>query len=465
MNPVNTFSFSLLFFSSCVFLKASVIPENPNIVFVLADDLGIGDLGCYGQKKIKTPNLDQLAAHSLIFENHYSGSSVSAPSRCSLLTGLHTGLSSVRGNVNTVVDGEDFDLPLLETDVTIAQLLKEKGYKTMCVGKWGLGGPNSSGSPSKKGFDYFFGYLSQKSAHRYYPEYLYENSEKVYLNNKVYSHHLIVEKGLEFISNCGEDPFFAYFAITPPHADLDYPDLNRYGYDGKFVETQVPLNNPHFKKQDKPKATYASMVSEIDENVGRIIQVLKEKNLWDNTIFIFSSDNGVHCEGGHDPVYFNSNGGLRGFKRDLYEGGIRTPFILSWPKKIKAQRKTEHLSAFWDFFPTIAHITGIPIKENTDAISYYPTILGDSLLQKQHDYLYFEFYPQGGKQAIIAEDGWKLVRLNVFNKKKTQEELFYLPDDKKEVVNRIYENKAIADSLRQIARDVRRDNFRFNWRE
>lgn len=275
-----------LLVSAFVEIAAQKNSENPNIVFVLADDMGIGDLGCYGQKKIKTPNIDKLAEKGLLFTNHYSGSTVSAPSRCSLLTGKHTGHAYIRGNKGIKSEEGFFDLHLPSDEVTVAEILKRKGYATMCVGKWGLGGPHTTGSPVKKGFDYFFGYLSQGAAHRYYPEYLYENEDKVMLNKKVYSHFLIMEKGLDFIRKNAGHPFFAYFAITPPHADLDYPDLSQY--EDAFPETPY-INNKQkgFKTQMKPKAAYASMVSEIDKNVGQIIQLLKEKGILENTIIIF----------------------------------------------------------------------------------------------------------------------------------------------------------------------------------
>ena len=272
----------------------------PNIVYILCDDLGIGDLGCYGQTKIKTPNIDKLADEGILFTDHYSGSAVSAPSRCCLMTGKHTGHSYVRGNKSD----NGFDLALPAEEVTVAQVLKQKGYKTMCVGKWGLGGP---GTPLQKGFDYFYGYLSQREAHRYYPERLFENDKEVKLGGKAYSHFLIMDKGLDFIRKNADNPFFAYFSITLPHADLDYPDISEYS--GEFPEKPYGREKVEaFKMQLNPKATYASMVSEIDRNVGQIIQLLKEEGIWENTIIFFSSDNGVHLTGGHDYKFFNSNG-------------------------------------------------------------------------------------------------------------------------------------------------------------
>lgn len=432
----------------------------PNIVFVLADDMGIGDLGCYGQQKIKTPHIDRLAEQGLLFTQHYSGSTVSAPSRCCLLTGKHTGHAYVRGNKGVKSEYGHFDLHLPADEQTVAELLKLKGYATMCVGKWGLGGPHTSGSPIKKGFDYFFGYLSQGAAHRYYPEYLYENEEKVMLDKKVYSHSLIMEKGIDFIRSHSDQPFFAYFAITPPHADLDYPDLSQY--EDAFPETPYINNKPTgFKTQMKPKAAYASMVSEVDKNVGQIIEVLKDLGVWENTILIFSSDNGVHCVGGHEPDFFDSNGPFRGYKRDLYEGGVRAPFIVSWPNVIKEKRVTGHITTFWDFLPTVVELVGVVSSNEWDGISYLPLLKGEKM-RHNHPYIYYEFYEQGGKQSIL-KDGWKLIRLNLSHPEKIQEELYYLPNDIGETTNLQNQNPEKTEELRLLMESVHTESEYFNW--
>lgn len=449
---------------SQVVIVPAVAGELPNIVFVLVDDMGIGDIGCYyNQPKIKTPNLDELASKSLQFMQHYSGSTVSAPSRCCLLTGKHTGVAYVRGNKGVVSQEGNFDLHLPAGEVTVAELLKQKGYATMCVGKWGLGGPKTTGSPLNKGFDYFFGYLAQGDAHRYYPEFLYENENKVRLGGRVYSHWMIMDKGLEFIRKQQKgNPYFAYFAITPPHADLDYPDLSEY--QGEFLETPFINKNGKggFKTQMAPKAAYASMVTEIDRSVGKIISLLKERGEWENTILIFSSDNGVHCVGGHDPEFFGSNGPFRGYKRDLYEGGIRTPFIVSWPKHIKEHREISHISAFWDFLPTACDITDVEVPMGVSGISYLPTLLGHEKQQPRHDYIYYEFYEMGGKQSLL-KDGWKLLRLNVSKPDKTVEELYYLPDDVGEEHNLIGDNSAKAAELKALMEKAHTKSEIFNW--
>ena len=438
----------------------------PNIVFVLADDMGIGDLNCYfKQENIHTPNSDTLAAHGLQFMQHYSGSTVSAPSRCCLMTGKHTGHSYVRGNKGIDTPQGKFDLALPEQEVTVAQLLKQKGYATMCVGKWGLGGPGTSGSPVNKGFDYFFGYFGQAHAHRYYPEYLYENEQRVSLNGRVYSHWLIMEKGLDFIRKQKKgQPYFAYFAITLPHADMDYPDMRNFT--GKYKETPY-LNvdgKKGYKTQIEPEATYAAMVTEVDKSVGKIIELLKTRGEWENTVFIFSSDNGAHGEGGHNWDFFDSNGPFRGHKRDLYEGGVRTPFLVSWPRHISGHRKTTHISAFWDFLPTVCDIAGVTVPDDVDGISYLPTLLGKEHEQKRHEYIYFEFYEGGGKQSIL-KDNWKLVRLNVFKPDKLKEELYYLPDDIGENKNLLDKYPEKASELKNLLKGARAESKVFRWKQ
>lgn len=444
-------------FAATTFVQAQ---ERPNIVFILADDMGIGDLGCYGQEKIQTPNIDKLAKQGMRFTSHYSGSTVSAPSRCALLTGKHTGHGYVRGNKSEKTPEGSFDLSLPGNEVTVAEILKKSGYATFCVGKWGLGGPDTSGSPMNQGFDYFFGYLGQGSAHKYYPEFLYEDNKKVMLNGKVYSHFEIMNRGLNFIRENKEKPIFAYFAITPPHADLDYPDLSQY--DGKFEEKPyINDKKKGYKTQMKPRAAYASMVSEIDKNVAQITSLLDSLGKLENTIIIFSSDNGVHNVGGHNPKFFNSNGGFRGNKRDLYEGGIRTPFIVSWPKHIAPGSTSNHISTFWDFMPTVCDIVNVKSPKKIDGISYLPTLLGQDKNQKKHDYLYYEFFEQGGKQCVI-KDGWKLVRLNVLKKDKTKEELYDMNNDPKEKNNIISTNEAKANELRKIMAGARTASSHFN---
>ncbi|MBQ7195464.1 MAG: arylsulfatase [Bacteroidales bacterium] len=440
------------------------LPENtkPNIIFILADDMGIGDVEPYGGKMIETPNISRLAQDGMLFTHHYSGSTVSAPSRCALMTGMDMGHAWIRGNAGTA---SGFDSALRPEDVTVAEILKAQGYATGCVGKWGLGGPDSQGRPGLQGFDYFCGYLSQGAAHNYYPDYLYENNEEVYLGGEVYSHFYIMEHGLQFMKEHINEPLFMYFAITPPHADLDYPDISHY--DGKFEE--VPwVNNPKsgrgYKSNPKPRATYASMVSEIDKNVGMVIDLLEKEGKLDNSIIIFSSDNGVHHVGGHDPDYFNSNGPFRGYKRDLYEGGIRTPFIVRWPGVVKPGSTTDCITTFWDFLPTVCDIVGAKTPDKIQGISYLPTLLGQKQ-KRTHSYIYYEFYEQGGKQSVMTtKDGWKLVRLNMNNPDKIVEELYNINDDIAEEHNRIKEFPEKADALRELAGYARTESELFKWK-
>lgn len=433
--------------------------QTPNIVYIMADDLGIGDLGCYGQQQIKTPCIDGLARNGMMFMRHYSGSSISAPSRCTLLTGKHTGHAAIRGNKPvTLADGEKYDTPLPAKEVTVAKLLKQKNYRTACIGKWGMGGPDSEGHPNRHGFDYFYGYLGQGHAHSYYPPFLFENNEKIMLEKKHYSHNLIVEKALDFIDKNAEHPFFLYFSPTIPHAELAVPEENMQQYEGQFQEK--PFAGGHYCAQPKPRAAYAAMVTLLDTNVGQIIELLKRKGVYENTIIIFTSDNGVHKEGGHDPEYFNSNAGLRGIKRDFYEGGIRTPFIVEWPGMIAPGSRNQHVSAFWDFLPTVCDITGISTPHDIDGISYLPVLKG--LEQPEHDYLYYEFYEKQGTQAVIQDD-WKLISLQVNAPKKTHYELYNLKTDPKEQHNVAVLYPDRVEQLKALIKQAHTKNPIFNY--
>lgn len=430
--------------------------KSPNIIYIMADDMGIGDLGCYGQTKIKTPAIDKLAANGMRFTHHYAGCTVSAPSRCSLMTGKHTGHSYIRGNHDVkAYDGEMYDHPLADEELTVAELLKTKNYVTACIGKWGMGGPGSEGHPNKQGFDYFFGYLGQLNAHRYFPRFLWENDRKIDLDEKQYSHDMAIGKALNFIDSNAGHPFFLYLSVTIPHADLQVPDGELGEYDGMFDES-AKVNYGGYYKEPKPKATFAAMVSRLDRDVQRIVDLLEEKGLTENTVVVFTSDNGTHREGGHDPEFFNSNGGFRGIKRDLYEGGIRTPFIVSWPGTIKKGRVCEHVSAFWDFMPTVCELAGVPVPKTTDGISYLSSLTGKGR-QKKHDDLYFEFHEGGGKQAIIKGD-WKLIRLQVNNPEKTVLELYNLKNDPAEQYNLLAEQPSVVKNLEKLLDDNHREN-------
>jgi len=391
--------------------KNKVIKRPPNIIYILADDLGYGDLSCYGQEKFSTPNIDQLAAEGMLFTQHYSGATVCAPSRSALMTGLHTGHTPIRGNKEIYPEGQH---PIFDKYITIAEILKQKGYKTGAFGKWGLGFPGSEGDPLNQGFDEFYGCKCQAQAHRYYPYHLWKNNEKVILegnlglNEQTYAPSLIHDKTLEFIKKNKDRPFFAYVASPLPHAELRVPEkqLNKYrnkflpekSYDGCDVLCKQ-TNFGGYSSQHEGHAAFAGMINLLDEQVGEIVRKLRELGLENNTLLIFSSDNGPHQEGGADPEYFNSNGVYRGFKRDLYEGGIRVPMIAKWPAKIKDNSESGHISTFWDVMPTIAGITKAEKPGNLDGISFLPTLLGQNN-QEQLEYLYWGFHELGGRRAI-----------------------------------------------------------------
>lgn len=419
----------------------------PNVIYMLADDLGYGDLGCYGQEFIKTPQIDKMAIEGMKFMQHYSGSAVCAPARSSLMTGLHTGHTFVRGNKEIGNEGQQ---PLDEDVYTMGQLMKEAGYVTGAFGKWGLGMQNTTGSPLRKGFDEFFGYLCQRYAHRYYPEYLWHNDQKFPLDGNdwtsmvSYAPDVIHEKSLEFIRENKDKPFFLYIPFVAPHAEIIAPEDEFLEiYKGKFEETHWGVKNEDNKNagndygaanfniagyapQCTPRAVYAAMVSRLDAQVGEVLDLIKELGIDDNTLVIFTSDNGPHQEGGADPDFFNSNGPFKGYKRDLYEGGIRVPMIARWPGKIAEGSESQHPSVFYDMMPTMADLTQSTLNGPVDGQSFLPILLGN-VQQKTHDYLYWEFHEKGGRQALRRGD-WKLVRYNVLTENFTTE-LYNLSDD------------------------------------
>lgn len=440
----------MLLFMGCTSPKKSTDKNQklnvpPNIVYILADDLGYGDLGCYGQEKIETPNIDLLAKKGMLFTNHYAGNSVCAPSRSTFLTGLHTGHTPIRGNKPTTEYNEG-QVPISSESITIGELLKAKGYKTGAFGKWGLGYPGSEGDPNNQGFDEFFGYNCQREAHRYYPGHLWHNDKKVILKgndtkNKItYSGDVIHEKVLEFIDKNKDNPFFLYYPNLIPHAELVLPEgdllkkyRKKFGKEQAFVNPKKgsDYGDQDFKvssysSQPEPKATFAAMVSLLDQQVGDVIAKLEEHQLMENTVVIFTSDNGPHAAGGALPSFFNSNGGLRGKKRDLYEGGIRVPMIVRWDGVIPQESISDHVSAFWDMLPTFAELAKVNFNQKVDGISLVPTLKGEK--QTTHHNLYWEFHEKGGRQAL-RKGNWKVVKLNVFNASKTTVELYNLDAD------------------------------------
>ncbi len=457
-----------LFLSAVLFLvSCSEQAAKPNIIYILADDLGYGDLGCFGQTTIKTPELDKMASQGIKFTSHYSGSTVCAPSRCSLMTGLHTGHSRIRGNSRQ---------PLLPEDVTVAELLQQEGYKTGLIGKWGLGEAGSTGVPNKQGFDYFFGYLSQLRAHNSYPEYLWRNEEKAMLDNKVeiiqetyakgvgsvarekntHSHDLFTREALSFIEANKDSSFFLYLAYTIPHANNEGIRMGQIGM-------EVP-DLGIYKDKDWPEAqkAHAAMITYLDKDVGLLLSKLQTLKIAQNTLVIFSSDNGPHAEGGADPEFFNSNGKLRGMKRDLYEGGVRVPTIAWWPGKIAAGSQSDHNSAFWDFLPTACDVAGIPVSVANDGISFYQTMLGGE--QKKHDYLYWEFLEKGGRQGVRM-GSWKAVKYNMSKNRDAPIQLFDISTDIGEEVDVSDSHPEIVEQMNQIMKSARTpsDVFQFDY--
>ena len=372
--------------------------RKPNIVFILADDLGYGDLGCYGQKQIQTPHLDRMAAEGMRFTQAYAGSTVCAPSRCTLMTGLHTGHAVVRTN------GAG---PIGPSDVTVTEILKKAGYRTALYGKWSLGGIYTSGYPLEKGFDEWFGYFSQSHAHEYYPEMLLDQRREVLIrgnfgvpDKKVYAHDLFTERALRFLQEAKDGPFFLHVCYTIPHANNELGNATGNGM-------QVPSDAPYSSK-DWPQVekNFAAMITRMDSDVGKLLEALRKTGQARNTLVIFTSDNGPHREGGHSPDFFDSNGPLRGIKRDLYEGGIRVPFIAWWPGSIQAGTVNHEVIAFWDFLATAAELAGATPPQ-TDGISLVPALTGKPLPKRE--YLYWEFHERGFSQAVRMGN-WKAVR-------------------------------------------------------
>lgn len=401
----------------------------PNIVLILADDLGYADLSCYGQKNFTTPHLDALAAEGLRFTQHYAGSSVCAPSRACLLSGLHTGHVYQRANGQIAFRPDP-------QDISIARLLKDAGYHTAMIGKSGLSGrtPNAR-HPNEKGFDHFFGFVSHGEAHRYYPQALLRNGAPVTypanhgFEGEQYSGDLFLAEALAYLDEraaaSARRPFFLHLAFQQPHADLVAPPAWRDRFVGKFQETPFPGNA--YRAESHPKATYAAMVTCLDDAVGQVRARLETLGLAENTLVVFSSDNGAMSEGGWSRDNFNSSGPLRGGKRDLYEGGLRVPLIAWWPGRIAAGQITNHVSAFWDFVPTACELAGTPAPPDSDGLSYVPALLARGV-QPQHEHLYWELHEQGGKQAV-RRGPWKLVRLDALDPARQRAELYNLERD------------------------------------
>jgi arylsulfatase A-like enzyme len=365
---------------------ASAGPEKPNIIFIMCDDLGYGQIGAYGQKMIQTPRIDQMAQEGLLLTDYYSGTAVCAPSRCALMTGLHVGHTYIRGNheIQKTAEHESGQLPIPAETITVAEKMKEAGYATGLVGKWGLGYPASEGDPLDQGFDFFAGYNCQRRAHHYYPEWVWRNKDKVTLGKQDtaegYSHYFLTREARSFITENKDQPFFLYLAYTIPHSMLEIPadDPNYTMYGNK--------NWPEKQK------IHAGMISLMDQDVGGIMDLLKELKIDERTLVVFTSDNGPHSEGGAKPDFFDDNGPLRGIKRNMYEGGVRVPFVAWWPGVIAPGQTSKHIGAHWDLMPTACELAGVEPPANIDGISYVPLLKGDSANQPKHKYVYFELH-------------------------------------------------------------------------
>jgi arylsulfatase A len=456
-------SFLLGTFGLCCLLSCLGVAQDhsfqdkPNFIFILADDLGWGELGCYGQEKIRTPHLDRLAAEGIRFTQFYAGSPVCAPSRCVLLTGKHSGHAYIRNNSEVKPEGQ---LPIPDEEITLAELLKQAGYTTAIIGKWGLGPPGSSGDPLNQGFDFFFGYNCQRHAHNHYPTFLYRNRDKVRLDNPDFPAHqsfppdldpndpknyarylgkdfapdLMTEEALKFIRENREKPFFLYFATTIPHLALQVPEDSLQEYLGKFPETPY-LGDRGYLPHYAPRAAYAAMITRLDAHIGKMLALLDELGIAERTVIFFSSDNGpTHGRGpenlgvgGTDTDFFRSAGPWSGRKGTLFEGGIRVPLIVRWRGKISPGRVTDHMAGFQDVLPTILDIIGRQPPPDCDGISFLPTLLGQPG-QKQHPYLVWEFYGYGGQQAVRL-GRWKGIRIDCYKNPTGPLQLYDLETD------------------------------------
>jgi len=466
----------LLLLAGCGGGETDTSPR-PNIVLIVADDLGYGDLGAYGQDRIRTPNLDRMAEEGMLFRQFYAGSTVCAPSRSVLMTGQHTGRTPIRGNEPVQPIGQQ---PLPDSSVTIAEVLQQAGYATGAFGKWGLGAPGSEGAPQRQGFDRFFGYIGQRRAHFYWPEFLFESTGDTLrrvplegnrvndtstpdfphpgagppLERGTYSHDAILERALSFIGTQAraDAPFFAYLPVTIPHASVVAPDSAFAPYldeDGNSIFDETPFPGDHYTEQPRPKAAYAAMVTHLDRGVGRILDRLEARGVAENTIVLFTSDNGPHGEGGYQPEYFDSNGPLRGMKRDLYEGGIRVPQIAWWPGRVEAETTTDVPSYFGDYMQTFADLAGAEAPDATQSVSLVPTLLGDSARQATPDHLYWEFQ---GAQAV-RQGRWKAVRDSIGG---GPVELYDLEADPAESTDVADDHPDVVEQMRRLMNEAHR---------
>lgn len=490
-------TFLLVWSISCTTEQEHQGQRLPNIIYILADDLGYGELGAYGQEKIETPHIDAMAAAGMRFTQHYAGSTVCAPSRYMLMTGKHPGNALIRGNnewsergdvwsFEAMFENPDLEgqIPIPEDTITLADILKKAGYKTGAIGKWGLGGPFTEGHPNKQGFDYFYGYLCQRQAHTYYPTHLWKNDQRIMLQNKMvpphqslpevadiydplsyaifhdqpdYAAELLQIEVIRFIEEHRDTPFFLYLPTPLPHVSLQAPQRLIDYYREKFGDEE-PYTGGNYVPVRYPNATYAAMISYLDEQVGEIVEKLKELDLYENTLIVLTSDNGPTFTGGVDPEYFDSAAPFKSTygwgKGFLHEGGIRVPMIAVWEGIIPASSTNDHLSAFWDVLPTFGEIAGVEQPEGIDGISFLPTLRGNNEEQKQHEFLYWEFPQYGGQQAVRM-GRWKGIRKNMINEENLDVEIYDLEHDPREQFNVAGHHPDITEKILSIMENER----------
>jgi arylsulfatase A len=435
-------------------------PSRPNILLIQADDLGYGDLSAYGQSRFSTPSLDRLAREGIRFTEYYAGSTVCAPSRTALMTGMHTGHAWIRGNG---------DIPLRPEDVTIAEVLRDAGYRTAVIGKWGLGSPGSTGMPDRQGFDHAFGFLDHRHAHRQYTDHLWRNGERAPIDlERDYVNDLFTQDTAAFIQQSDPRPFFVYLNYTVPHAELRAPEDSMAAHRGHFPEkpfenqkadarptgASPELPSLGYRSQPTPYAAFVAMITRMDRDIGRLTDLLRTRGIERNTLVLFVSDNGPHQEGGADPVFFKSSGPLRGIKRDLYEGGIRVPAIASWPGTIPAGRVSNHPWSHWDMLPTLGDVAMAKTPPGIDGLSMARALRSES--QRPHDFLYWEFHERGFQQAVRM-GGWKAIRL----KKDSPLELYNLVSDPGEQRDVAAGNPKIVARIEEYLKTARTESERW----
>ncbi|QDT39928.1 arylsulfatase [Stratiformator vulcanicus] len=446
-------------------LPASAADRPPNVIFMMADDLGYGDLGCYGNEKIRTPHLDRMAGRGMRFTDHYTGFPVCAPSRCSLMTGYHAGHCYIRGNSKAPGRPSNYreeiyagERPIPDETVTLAELFQDADYATAAIGKWGLGYVDSEGDPLAQGFDLYFGFVSQTHAHNHYPTFLRQNDETIRyqgnrrgLSDEVHSQDEFIRVAKGFITGNSNRPFFLYLPFTIPHVGIQVPEETLAEYAGEFKEEPYKKSR-HYANHPQARAAYAAMITHMDRGIGELVSLVDKLGLTGDTIFIFTSDNGPAVErlAGTDSTFFNSSGGLRGRKRSLYEGGIREPLIVQWSGKVPAGTVSDLPTYFPDWMPTLVGLTGIgdgAMPADIDGIDFAPTLLGRPEDQVPHEFLYWEFTEGGHKQAV-RRGKWKAIRPNTAKSLRT--ELYDLEDDPGETSDVAASHPAVVAELEAI---------------